>query len=67
MRPRARARRWETAAAAAGDVLYFSSLLLHASHRNGAGSADRWALISTFRDAAVQDSSRPANATVTEP
>ena len=44
--------------AQAGDVLFFSSMALHASCRNVVGSADRWALISTYRDAARPDSSK---------
>lgn len=48
----------ETHDAAAGDVLFFSSYTLHSSHRNQIGSADRWALISTYRDASTEDSSR---------
>jgi hypothetical protein len=35
----------ETHRAAAGDVLFFSSYILHSSHRNDVGSRDRWALI----------------------
>ena len=46
------------AAAPAGDCLFFSSSLLHASHRNVQGSADRWALISTYRDASTPDASK---------
>ena len=46
------------AAASAGDCLFFSSSLLHASHRNIQGSADRWALISTYRDASIPDASK---------
>ena len=44
--------------ASAGDCLFFSSSLLHASHRNVRGSADRWALISTYRDASTPDASK---------
>ena len=44
--------------ARAGDVLFFSSMALHASHLNAAGSADRWALICTYRNAAERDSSK---------
>lgn len=38
----------------AGGVVIFHDLLLHASYPNTSG-ADRWALISTYRDAAVPD------------
>ena len=44
--------------ASAGDMLFFSSMALHASHRNVVGSADRWALISTYRNAAEPDLSK---------
>ena len=47
-----------TEPARAGDVLFFSSLALHASFHNTSGCADRWALISTYRDAATPDTSK---------
>ena len=47
-----------TEPARAGDVLFFSSLALHASFHNTTGCADRWALISTYRDAATPDTSK---------
>jgi ectoine hydroxylase-related dioxygenase (phytanoyl-CoA dioxygenase family) len=53
-----RGLRRETHPAKAGDVLFFSSFTLHASHRNQPGSKDRWALITTYRDATVPDASR---------
>ena len=40
--------RRETHRAAAGDVLFFSSYVLHSSHRNDVGSRDRWALIASY-------------------
>lgn len=42
--------------AAQGDAVIFHDLLLHSSHPNTAG-ADRWAFISTYRDASVCDES----------
>ncbi len=38
----------------AGSALFFHDLTLHASHQNTSG-ADRWALISTYRDAMAED------------
>jgi hypothetical protein len=42
--------------ASAGDGVVFSDLLLHSSHPNQSGE-DRWAYISTYRDASVRDES----------
>lgn len=39
-----------TSAIPAGSAIFFHDLTLHASHRNTSGR-DRWALISTYRDA----------------
>ena len=50
--------RRETHRASAGDVLFFSSYVLHASHRNVVGSKDRWALIASYRDASADDACR---------
>ena len=50
--------RRETHRAAAGDVLFFSSYVLHSSHRNVIGSRDRWALIASYRDANADDACR---------
>jgi len=38
------------------DAVFFSELAIHASHPNTSG-ADRWSLISTYRDASVKDDS----------
>ncbi len=43
-----------TAEVPAGGAVIFHDLLLHASFQNSSGK-DRWALISTYRDAAVPD------------
>lgn len=47
-----------TAVAPAGTVVIFHDLTLHASHPNTSG-ADRWALISTYRNAAEPDHAYP--------
>lgn len=43
-----------TVALSAGSALFFHDLTLHASHQNSSGS-DRWAIISTYRDATAED------------
>jgi len=43
-----------TAAIPAGGAIFFHDLTLHSSHPNRSG-ADRWALISTYRDAKAED------------
>jgi ectoine hydroxylase-related dioxygenase (phytanoyl-CoA dioxygenase family) len=37
-----------------GDVVVFHDLLVHSSFPNSSGE-DRWSLISTYRDAGVED------------
>jgi hypothetical protein len=44
--------------ARAGDLLFFSSYVLHSSFKNCEGSADRWALITSYRDASIPDACR---------
>lgn len=39
-----------------GDAIFFHDLLMHCSHPNTSGE-DRWAFISTYRDASVPDDS----------
>lgn len=39
-----------------GDAIFFHDLLMHSSHPNTSGR-DRWAFISTYRDASVKDTS----------
>jgi len=46
----------ETLPVKRGGAVFFSDLCVHASHPNSAG-ADRWALITTYRNAAVSDDS----------
>jgi hypothetical protein len=46
----------ETLAVKRGDAVFFHDLTIHASHPNTSG-ADRWSLISTYRDASVKDDS----------
>ena len=48
----------ETHRAAAGDVLFFSSYILHSSHRNDVGSRDRWALIAFLSRTRTQTRTR---------
>lgn len=45
-----------TVAADCGDIIFFHDQTLHSSHANTSG-ADRWSLISTYRDASVHDDS----------
>jgi hypothetical protein len=45
-----------TVALKRGDVVCFHDLALHASHENSSG-ADRWSLITTYRDASIKDES----------
>ena len=45
-----------TVPAAAGDVVFFHDLAVHASHPNTSGD-DRWSLISTYRDRSEPDES----------
>jgi hypothetical protein len=46
----------ETVPVKRGGAVFFSDLSVHASHPNSTGG-DRWALITTYRDAAVPDDS----------
>jgi ectoine hydroxylase-related dioxygenase (phytanoyl-CoA dioxygenase family) len=46
----------ETIAVKRGGAVFFSDLAVHGSHPNSSG-ADRWAMISTYRDASVRDES----------
>lgn len=46
----------ETVPAAAGDVVFFHDLTVHASHPNRSGE-DRWSLIATYRNGSEPDSS----------
>lgn len=45
-----------TAAVNRGDCVFFSDKAVHSSHPNKTG-ADRWSVISTYRDASVRDTS----------
>jgi ectoine hydroxylase-related dioxygenase (phytanoyl-CoA dioxygenase family) len=46
----------ETLAVKRGDAVFCHDLPIHASHPNMSG-ADRWSLISTYRDSSVKDDS----------
>lgn len=50
-----------TAEIPAGSVIFFHDLTLHASHPNTSGR-DRWAIISTFKDATADDLDYPGMA-----
>ncbi len=58
-----RGRSVDSIEVARGDAVFFHDLTLHSSYPNTSG-ADRWSLISTYRDASVPDSSTTWSASV---